>query len=105
MPEVRTAARLDFGSIHAMAAVGFFRYVLFGDWFGKAGPSRTAVEFLKRTKEWFARHYIDVNPGRVIVPVSVIEGRLRSTFLRDVILLRRQLFLQFFVRRFRRPTR
>ena len=80
-----------FGAFHSQSAVRFFDNIFFRDWFGKTGPAAAAVEFIQGSKKRFTGDDIDVNPGRVIVPISVIEWRLGPALLRDVILLGRQL--------------
>ena len=50
----------------------------------------------KPNRERFAGDDIDVNPGFVIVPIRVVERRLRSALLRDMILLLRQFLFQLF---------
>ena len=86
----------QFGAFHSQSAVRFFDNIFFRDWFGETGPAAAAVELIQGSKKRFTGDDIDVNPGRVIVPISVIEWRLGPALLRNVILLGRQLLFQFF---------
>ena len=98
MAEMGIAFRAaNFGTVHSQGAIGFLNDFFFGDRFGETGPAATAVELIERSEERFAGDDINVNPGRVIIPIGVVERGFSATLLRDVILLRRQFFLQLFV--------
>src|SRR5439155_11592011 len=100
MAEMGIASRsADFGPIHSQGAIGFLDDFFFRDWFGETRPAAAAVEFIERSEERFTGHNINVNTRRVIVPIGIVERRFGPTLLRDVILLRRELLLQLFVRR------
>ena len=94
MAEMGIAFRAaDFGPIHSQGAIRFLEDFFFRDRFGETGPAASAIEFIERSEERFTGDDIDVNPGRVIVPIGVVEGGLGATILCDVVLLGRQLLL------------
>ena len=93
MPEMGIAfCAANFGPIHSQGVIGFLENLFFCDRFGETWPAAPAIEFIKRSEEWFAGDHINVNPWRVIVPVGVVE---RGLFHISVsrILLGRQLLL------------
>lgn len=61
----------------------------------KARPTRTGFVFVLGAEQHFAGDDVDVDPILVIVPVLVMERRLSSLVLRDVILERGKLCAQF----------
>ena len=89
----------NFGTIHSQGAIGFLDDLFSRDRFGEAGPAAAAIEFIERREERFPGYNVNVNTGRMIVPIGVVERWLGPTFLRDVVLLGRQLLLQLRVGR------
>src|SRR2546426_159044 len=96
-----TFARTDLPTLHTERAVGLFGHVLFCNRFGETGPACAAVEFVQRSKEWFAIHNIDINSSLMIVPVLIPKCGLRAALLRDVVLLRGEPLAEFFSGGFR----
>jgi len=81
MAEMGIAFRAaDFGPIHSQGAIGFLDHFFFCDRFGEAGPAAPAIEFIERGEQRFAGDDINVNSGRVIVPIGIIERGLGSHF-------------------------
>ena len=70
-----------------MRRVPFLSHLILRDRLGETGPPRAAVELIQRTEERFARDDIDVNPGLVIIPVSIVKRSFRAALTRDVILV------------------
>ena len=91
MAKVRIAAfSADLGALHVPRGVHFFDHEIFRDWFGKRGPAGAAIEFLERSKEWFAGDDIDVNADTLVVPELILEGGLGAIFAHNKILVRLQ---------------
>jgi len=61
---------------------------------GRSSASRCGVELLVRAEQRLAGHDVDVEAGRVVVPVRVVERRLGAGVLCDLVLEVRQLTLE-----------
>ena len=70
---------------------------IFIDRFGKCRPAAGTPVFVHGRKKRLAGHDIDIKPLLVLLSVRMGKCRLRAFFLRNVILLRRQGFPDFFV--------
>ena len=62
----------DLRTVHFQSAVRFFDDFFFRDWFGETGPG-AAVEFVERNEKWLTGNDINLNPGRAIGPMDVVE--------------------------------
>src|SRR5438132_13832809 len=80
----------DLGALHVPRGVHFFDHEIFRDWFGKRGPAGAAIEFVERSKEWFAGDDIDVKADTLVVPELILEGDLGAILANDKILHRLQ---------------
>jgi hypothetical protein len=91
MAKVGTAAfGTDLSALHVPRGVHFFDHEIFRDWFGKRGPAGAAIEFVERSKEWFAGDDIDVKADTLVVPELILEGGLGAILAHDKILVRLQ---------------
>src|SRR5437764_15202052 len=89
MANVSTAAfGTDLSALHVQRGIHFFDHEIFRDWFGKRGPAGAAIEFVERSKEWFAGDDIDVKADTLVVPELILEGGLGAILAHDKILLR-----------------
>src|SRR6266545_3176957 len=68
-----TFARTNLRALHAVGGIPFFRYFVLCNRLGETGPARAAVEFIQRAEERLTRDNIDVDPGFVIVPISILK--------------------------------
>ena len=80
---VPTAEVLDFGAAHAVAGVGLFDDKERLDRFGKAGPAGAAVEFVAAVKKRGLTAHREIDAIGMVVPVFVLEGRLRALLAGD----------------------
>src|SRR5947207_2006138 len=89
MAEVGIAAfGADLSALHAVRSVHFLDEEIFGDWLGKRRPARAAIEFVERSKEWFAGDDVDVDAGTLVIPELILEGSLCAILPHDRILFR-----------------
>jgi hypothetical protein len=59
------------GALHIVRSVQALDEEIFRDRFAKRGHAEAAIEFVKRSEEWFAGNDIDVNAGALVVPDSI----------------------------------
>src|SRR5882724_2058078 len=95
MAEMRIACfATNLGAFHSEGRILLFGYLFWRNGLGETGPACAAVEFIKGTKQRFARDNIDINAGLVIVPVSIVKRGLGAALPGDVILIFGQLAFQ-----------
>ena len=89
MPEVGIASfGANLRALHVARSVHAFNEEIFRDRLGKRGPARAAIEFVERSKEWFAGDDVDVDAGTLVVPELILEGSLCAILPHDRILFR-----------------
>jgi len=91
----------DLGPDHTQRSIGLLEDDFRIDRLGKTWPTSTRVELVLRNEKRLARDHIDINPGLVIVPIGISEGRLSPVLFRNIILLWRQSLFQFVIGKLR----
>ncbi len=86
------------GADHAVLAILLRNYVGCIEGLGEAGPARAGVELVARGEQGLAAGDIDIDAGRVVVPVGVLEWLLGGRVAHHGELLRGELLLQFLFR-------
>src|SRR6266436_9340937 len=64
------------GALHIVRSVQLLDEEIFRDRFAKCGYADLTVEFVERSKEWFAGNDIDVDAGTLVIPEFVLKRRL-----------------------------
>ncbi len=82
-----TSLRAHLGALHIFRSVHRLDEEIFRNRFAECGQADLAVEFVERSKEWFAGDDIDVDAGAVLVPELILERRFRAALPHDVIFL------------------
>src|SRR5271166_4533032 len=82
--------RPDLRPDHAVALVGVLDHVARLDRHREARPAGVAVVLVDRSEQRLAGHDVHVNAGFLVVPVLVLERRLGTSLLGDLVLLRGQ---------------
>ena len=99
--EVRVGvSRANLRARHAQRAIGLRRDVLGHERTREARPAGAGLELVGRAEERLAGDDVHVNARLVVVPICVLERPLGGFVLRDLVLQRRELFLQAVVGRF-----
>ena len=94
MAEVRICLfRPNLSANHSVRGILLFDDLTLLHRLRETGPATSGIKLIQRAEKWFARDYIHVNSGLMIIPVFIAEGRFGAAFLRDPELFRSQ-FLQ-----------
>src|SRR5262245_47860756 len=94
--EVRVGVgRAHLHPLHAVRVVGVLGHVGFLERLREARPAGARIELVDGGEQRLARQDVDVDPGLVMVPELVAKRRLGRAALRDFVLGRRQLRLDF----------
>jgi len=80
-------ARAHLGAEHAVAGVVLLHHALDLHGAGKAGPAAAAVELVQRAEQRFAGNDVDVQAGRGVRVVEIVERALGGGLLGDPVLL------------------
>src|SRR5881392_460154 len=75
------------GALHIVRSVQALRDEIFRDRFAKRGQAEAAIEFVGRSKQWFAGNDIDIDAGALVIPELVLKRRLGATLPHDEIFL------------------
>src|SRR5258705_2336117 len=76
-----TMNRSYFCAAHTVGAVWPLGDVLCLNWFRETGPTAITVELVEGGEQRLAGHYVHVDSGLIMVPISILEGALSSILL------------------------
>ena len=83
----------DLGAVRKKAPILLFDDIRRFKGFGKTGPPCTGIIFIQLTEKRFTGDDIDINTLPLVFVVFVLERRLRTVFLRHLVLHGRQFLL------------
>jgi hypothetical protein len=90
VPEVRAAGGVHYFGAAINIAFGHQFHGRFGYGFGETRPARAGIEFVGRTEQRDAGRGADVHAFGMVVPICVVERRLRLAFKHHRIRFSRQ---------------